>query len=147
MYQILSPHSSEVFPSIYERLWDYVNPFRNGARVIIKSAPSHFINPAAAPLVTLSHSWNYYHYLLLYTSGDVSNGCLISEPTDRIARKPEETCREGYLQCEPATLVNPFSSMIKCSGFFYMHLTILAHGTYALLSHPKDNAYVVKYLA
>ena len=44
----------------------------------------------------------YYYYYLLYISGnetkDVSKAHLST-----VARKPEETCKQGRLLCEPET--------------------------------------------
>ena len=93
-------------------------------------------------------AFNYHSFiiiaLLLYTSGnetkDVSKAHLST-----VAQKPEETCKQGRLLCEPETQGKPLLFHDKCSGFFYVHhFNNLVHGTYGLTSHPKDEAIMVK---
>ena len=53
-----------------------------------------------------------------------------------VARKTEDTCKQGCLLCEPETmeLTPTLQSVLLCA------LSILGHGTYGSMSHLKDKA-------
>ena len=55
--------------------------------------------------------------LSLYISGNETKDASKAH-LSTVARKPEDTCKQGCLLCEPETLgVNPYSSMISVLGF------------------------------
>ena len=84
------------------------------------------------------HNVNYQWYVLYISGNETKDASKAHLST--VARKPEETCKQERLLCEPETL-DPYSSAISIQGSFTCTTLITVYTWLnSTTSHPKDEA-------